>query len=142
MLKFFISLSVSVGLLACTPSVTQAETFSCEGDKDTVGHFMEVTAQDGMVSKFDYFSSTPVYGAVNNCSVDSGGAKVSLLSDGVQSFALPDDDTVIVSKKDQQFVFDFSKLSVSHFCGSSSTIAKHLTITPGVKRCSDIDNFR
>jgi len=140
MLKSFISLSVSIGLIACTASVAQAETFSCEGDKNTVDHFMEVTTQDGMVSEFDYSSSTPVSGSVNNCSIDSGGAKVTQLSDGVQSFALPDDDTVLVSKKGKQFVFDFSKLSFSHFCGASSTFAKHLTITPGVKRCSDIDN--
>jgi hypothetical protein len=141
MLKTTLSLSCSAALLACTVSIAQAETFSCTADKNTVSHFMEVTVQDGKISKFDYSSSTPVSGSVNNCSVDSNGAKVSQLSAGVQSFALTDGDTVLVSSKGKRFIFDFSKVDITDFCGQSSTMAQHLTITSGAKRCSDIDNF-
>jgi hypothetical protein len=102
---------------------------------------MEVTLQDGKISKFDYSSSTPVSGSVNNCSVDSNGAKVSEPTVGVQALALPGSDMVPVSKKGKQFVSDFSKVDINAFCGQSSTMAQHLTITPGAKRCSDIDNF-
>lgn len=111
---------MSVGLLACTVNTAQAETFSCTADKNTVGHFMEVTLQDGKISKFDYSSSTPVSGSVNNCSVDSNGAKVSEPTAGVQAFALPGSDMVPVSKKGKQFVFDFSKVDITAFCGQSS----------------------
>jgi hypothetical protein len=67
----------------------------------------------------------------------------------VRAFELPGDDTVFVSRNGKQFTFDFSKISISDFCGQSSTIAKRLTITLGVKRCSGskisemrIDNTR
>ncbi|MGF6244198.1 MULTISPECIES: hypothetical protein [Paraburkholderia] len=141
MLKPLIALSISAGLLTCNVSVAQAETFSCHATRNTVDHFMEVTIQNGTISTFDYSSSTPVAGSVNNCLVASNGAKVTQSSNGAQVFALPNDDTVTVSKKGKQFVFDFSKVSLSDFCGQSSTMATHLTITPGVKRCSGIDNF-
>jgi len=128
-------------LWACNAPVTLAETYSCAGDRDTVRHFIEVTTKNGKVEKFDYSSSTPVSGSVNNCSIDSNGAKVSDLPHGGRAFSLSDDDVVVVVKSGNQFKFDFSRIFVGDFCGQSSTIARHLTITPGIRRCSAIDNF-
>jgi hypothetical protein len=100
-----------------------------------------VVTKDGKVEKFDYSSSTPVSGSVNNCSIDSSGALVTDLPNGGRAFALPGNDVVTVVKVGKQFEFDFSKISIGDFCGQSSTIARHLTIIPGIKRCSTIDNF-
>lgn len=106
-----------------------------------MGHFIKVDTKDGKVEGFDYSSSTPVAGSVSNCSVDSNGAVVTDLPDGERAFALPGNDVVVVVKYRNQFRFDFSEISIDDFCGQSSTIARHLTITPGIRRCSDIDNF-
>jgi hypothetical protein len=72
-----------------------------------VRHFIEVTTKNGKIEKFDYSSSTPVSGSVNNCSIDSNGAKVSDLPDGGRAFSLSDDDIVVVVKSGNQFRFDF-----------------------------------
>ena len=141
MKKKYLLFLIGASLWACSAPVTFAETYSCAGDKDSVGHFIQMVTKDGEVEKFDYSSSTPVSGSVNNCSIDSNGAKVIDLPDGGRAFALSDDDVVVVIKSGNQFKFDFSKISIGDFCGQSSTVAKHLTIIPGIKRCSGIDNF-
>jgi len=128
-------------LWACSAPVTLAETYSCTGDRDNVRHFIEMTAKDGKVEKFDYSSSTPVSGSVNNCSIDSSAASATDLPNGERDFALPDNNIVIVLKSGSKFTFDFSKISIEDFCGQSSTIARRLTIMPGIKHCSGIDNF-
>lgn len=141
MKKNFLLLIVSAGFWACSAPVTLAETYTCTGDEDTVGHFIKVVTKDGKVEKFDYSSSTLVSGSVNNCSVDSNGATATDLPNGERDFVLPGNDVVVVAKSGNQFKFDFSKISVGDFCGQSSTMARHLTITPGINRCSAIDNF-
>lgn len=98
---------ISASLWACSAPVTLAETYSCIGDKDTVGHFIKVVTKDGKVEKFDYSSSTPVSGSVNNCSIDSSAASATDLPNGERNFALPDNNIVIVLKSGNKFAFDF-----------------------------------
>lgn len=98
MKKKFLLLLIGTTLCACNAPVTLAETYSCAGDKDTVGHFIQMVTKDGKVEKFDYSSSTPVSGSVNNCSIESNGAKVSDRPDGGPTFVLSDDDIVVVIK--------------------------------------------
>ena len=134
-------LLVGASLWACSGPVTLAETYSCAGKKNAVAHFVQMVTKDGKVEKFNYSSSTPVSGSVNNCSIDSNGAMVTDLLNGERAFVLPGSEVVVVVKSGNQFKFDFSKISVGDFCGQSSTMARHLTITPGINRCSAIDNF-
>ena len=134
-------LLVGASLGACSAPLTLAETYSCAGNKNAVAHFVQMVTKDGKVEKSNYSSSTPVSGSVNNCSVDSNVATVTDLPNGERDFALPGNDVVVVVKSGNQFKFDFSKILVGDFCGQSSTMARHLTIAPGHKRCSAIDNF-
>jgi hypothetical protein len=141
--KVAISFLTSVALLACSTINSQAETFECTADSNTISHYMSVTVKDGSVSKFEYVASTPVSGDTNDCSVTSNRVQMTQTGAGEQTYALPRTHEVFatVEKVNNQYVFSFSKKALLFYCGQSSTIAQHLTITPGSKHCSDVKNF-
>ena len=130
-----------VPAFACAVGTSQAEPvkYRCTADRNTVSHYLHVTVDDEKVSKFSYTAGTPAEGSVNSCSVGSNGATVSDTAPGVQSFSTSAGE-ILVTKKGKKFVFDLSKLKVTDLCGQSSTIAKHIAITPGSHRCSDVVN--
>lgn len=140
MLKTLVALTLSVGLVAgTTASEAEGAKYSCTADKNTVSHYLTVHVRDGKIGSFSYMAATPADGAVNSCTVDSSGAKAADLGPGVQSFQT-DAGPVVVTRKGKKFNFDFTKISMSDVCGQSSTIAAHIDLTPGFKRCTGVTN--
>jgi hypothetical protein len=141
--KLGLGFSMSLALLTGYTTNSQAETFECTADVNTVSHNMSVTVEDGSVSKFEYVASTPVSDDTNDCSVSSNRVQMTQKKDGEQTYVLPrtHETLTTVKKVDNQYIFSFSKKALLFYCGQSSTIAQHLTITPGSKHCSDIENF-
>ncbi|MEX3917507.1 hypothetical protein AB4Y43_14905 [Paraburkholderia sp. BR10872] len=135
------TLAVAVPALACAVGTSQAKPvkYRCTADRNIVSHYLHVTVDDEKVSEFSYTAGTPAEESINSCSVDSNVATVSDTAPGVQSFSTSAGE-ILVTRKGKKFVFDFSKLKVTDLCGQSSTIAKHIAITPGSHRCSDVVN--
>lgn len=139
-LKALVALTLSAGLIAGTAaSEAEGVKYKCTADKNTVSHYLTVYVRDGKVGSFSYMAATPADGAVNSCTVDSSGAKAVYIGPSVQSFQT-DAGPVIVTHKAKKFDFDFTKISMSDVCGQSSTIAAHIDLKPGSKRCTDVSN--
>lgn len=140
MRKALMTLAMTVGLVVGTsPSQAEGAKYRCTADKNTVSHYLTVHVQGGKVRSFSYTAGTPLEGAVNSCSVDSGGANVADIGPGIQSFQT-DAGQVLVTRKGRKFDFDLTKISMSAVCGQSSTIAAHIGLSLGSKHCTDVSN--
>jgi hypothetical protein len=140
MRKIIMTLALAGGLVSgTTASEVEGAKYRCTADKNTVSHYLTVHVHDGKVGSFNYMAATPAGGSVNSCAIDSGGANEADIGPGVQSFET-DSGQVIVTRMGKKFDFDFTKISMSNVCGQSSTIAAHIDLTPGSKRCTDVRN--
>lgn len=138
--KTLLSFTLAVGLaVGAAASDAEGVKYRCTADKNTVSHCLTVQVRDGKVGSFSYMASTPADGVVNSCTVDSSGAKRADIGPGTQSFQT-DAGQVVVARKGTRFDFDFTKISIGDVCGQSSTIAAHIDLTLGSKRCTDVTN--
>lgn len=135
-----VALTLTVGFVAGTAAgEPKGAKYTCTADKNTVSHYLTVQVHDDKVESFNYMAATPASGDVSSCTVDSLGARSTDIGPGVQSFQT-DAGTVVVTRKAKQFNFDFTKISVSDVCGQSSTLAAHVDLKPGSKRCTGVSN--
>lgn len=133
---------VAIAVLAsCVSTIAQAKpvTYSCSATKNTVEHSLDISVDGDKVSDWSYFAATPAGDSSLTCSLDSTDGKESGSTAGVQRY-ITDSGNVTVTKEGKSFVFDFSKVRITDVCGQSSAMAKHLTITPGSKRCTNVAN--
>lgn len=126
-----------MGAVSAPPAAAAAVTYHCAATQRTISHDMAITTEGGQLTGFDYSSSTPVAGSVNNCTVDSHGATLTTRGD-TQSFVLEDGSVVRVVHRGERYVFDFSKVDLAYACGSSSAIASTLTLDTHRRRCAGI----
>lgn len=140
MLKILVTITASAALVGgAAANDALGMKSSCTADKNIVYHNLTAYVHDDKVGSFSYFSATRVQDAVNSCSVDSGDATATDISPNVQSFQT-EAGPVIVTRKGKKFDFDFTKISLSDVCGQSSTIAAHIDLTLGSKRCTHVSN--
>ena len=130
--------AVLLASLCCSAAHAEHPKYKCSAVKNTVSHSLDVSVDGAKLSEWSYLAATPAGDSSNTCSITSAdGTETDSL--GVQSYATPA-GTVMVTKKGASFVFDFSKLRITDVCGQSSAMAKHITITPGSKRCTNVAN--
>lgn len=140
MWKTLVPFTLAVGFVAgAAASDAEGAKYRCTADKNTVSHYLTVQVRDGKVGSFSYMAATPADGMVNSCTVDSSGAKQADIGPGMQSFQT-DAGQVVVARKGPRFDFDFTKISIGDVCGQSSTIAAHIELTLGSKRCTEVTN--
>ncbi|WP_322046630.1 hypothetical protein [Paraburkholderia sp. J67] len=116
----------------------EPKDYSCEVVKNTVEHSLDVTLDGDRLTEWTYAAATPGGDNSTTCLVDSAHGKETD-SPSLQSYITPAGE-ITVTKKGKSFVFDFSHLRITDVCGQSSAMAKHITITPGAKRCTNVAN--
>ncbi|WP_321893978.1 hypothetical protein [Paraburkholderia tropica] len=128
-------------LISSVYSVAHAEpsTFRCSAVQNTVHHDLDIEVDRDKLTEWSYLAATPAGDSSLTCSLDSTDGKEGSSAVGVQNYATDAGD-VIVTKRGKSFVFDFSKIRITDACGQSSAMAKHITITPGSKHCTNVAN--
>ncbi len=123
----------------CAVAHATPSKFRCSAVKNTVHHSLDVSVNGEKLTDWSYFAATPAGDSSLTCSLDSTDGKETSAQAGVQTY-VTDAGNVTVTRKGKSFVFDFSKTRITDVCGQSSAMAKHITITPGSKRCTDVAN--
>ncbi len=123
----------------CAVAHATPSKFRCSALKNTVQHSLDVSVDGDKLSKWSYFAATPAGDSSLTCSLDSTDGKETSASAGVQTY-VTDAGNVTVTREGKSFVFDFSKTRITDVCGQSSAMAKHITITLGSKRCTNVAN--
>lgn len=91
------------------------------------------------MTEWSYLAATPAGDSSLTCSLDSTDGKEASSAAGVKAYET-DAGNVTVTKRGKSFVFDFSKIRITDACGQSSAMAKHITIMPGSKHCTNVAN--
>ncbi|WP_321952119.1 hypothetical protein [Paraburkholderia bannensis] len=123
----------------CAVAHATPSKLRCSAVKNTVHHSLDVSVDGEKLTDWSYFAATPAGDSSLTCSLDSADGKETSASAGVQTY-VTDAGNVTVTKKGKSFVFDFSKTRITDVCGQSSAMAKHITITPGSKHCTNVAN--
>jgi hypothetical protein len=123
----------------CAVAHATPSKFRCSAVKNTVQHSLDIKVDGDRLTEWSYFAATPAGDSSLTCSLDSTDRKQTSASAGIQTY-VTDAGNVTVTKKGKSFVFDFSKTRITEVCGQSSAMAKHITITPGSKRCTNVAN--
>jgi hypothetical protein len=126
-------LSISTLALASL-GVCAKQTLSCDADRSSISHSLEIIENESGVPDFSYLSSTPSQGLALNCTIDSslvnGAPKVS---GNTVTYSLSGGDSLSVTKQPHGYLLDMSKLDAANYC--SGIVAKKITVTAGRKRC-------
>lgn len=124
--------------LFCATAQAEQQSYRCSATKNTVNHILHIKIDGDKLGAWTYIAATPGGDSSTTCSVASTDGRETD-SVGVQSYSTSA-GKVTVTKTGDSFVFDFSSLEMSQVCGQSSAMAKHITITPGSKRCTNVAN--
>jgi hypothetical protein len=110
------------------------QTLSCDADRSSISHSLEMTDNESGVPDFSYLSSTPSQGLALNCTIDSSlvnGAPT--VSGNTVTYTLSGGDSLSITKQPHGYLLDMSKLDAANYC--SGIVAKKITVTVGRKRC-------
>ena len=109
-------------------------TLSCDADKGSTSHSLEITEKDSGAPDFSYLSSTPSQGVALNCMSDSSlvsGAPT--VSGNTITYSLAGGDSLRITKQSHGYRLDMSKLDAANYC--SGIVAKQVIVLAGKKKC-------
>ena len=109
-------------------------TLSCDADKGSTSHSLEITEKDSGAPDFSYLSSTPSQGVALNCMIDSSlvsGAPT--MSGNTITYSLAGGDFLRITKQSHGYRLDMSKLDAANYC--SGIVAQQVIVRAGKKRC-------
>jgi hypothetical protein len=109
-------------------------TMSCDVDKGSVSHSLEITEQGAGAPDFSYLSSTPSQGLALNCTIDSSLVSgTPIVSGSTVTYPLSSGDSLSITKQSHGYLLDMSKMDPANYC--SGIVAKKVTIYYGKKKC-------
>jgi hypothetical protein len=107
---------------------------SCDADKGSISHSLEITEKRGGVPDFSYLSSTPSQGLALNCTIDSSLVSgTPTVSGNTVTYPLNGGDSLTITKQSHGYLLDMSKMDAANYC--SGIVAKEVTVSYGKKRC-------
>ncbi|KAA0088121.1 hypothetical protein CIW54_11775 [Paraburkholderia sp. T12-10] len=121
-------------LVLVSLGVCAKPTLSCDADKGSISHSLEITEKDNGVPDFSYLSSTPSEGLALNCTIDSSLVNgMPVVSGNTVTYRLSGGDSLSITKQLHGYLLDMSKLDAANYC--SGIIAKKVTVSFGRKKC-------
>lgn len=121
-------------LIAVSLGVSAKPTLSCDADKGSISHSLEITEKDGGVPDFSYMSSTPSQGLALNCTIDSSLVNGNpTVSGSTVTYPLSSGDSLSITKQSHGYLLDMSKMDPANYC--SGIVAKKITVSYGKKKC-------
>jgi len=128
--KWFLALVLVVVSLG----VRAKPTLSCDADKGSISHSLEITEKDSGVPDFSYMSSTPSQGLALNCTIDSSLVNGRpTISGSTVTYPLSSGDSLSITKQAHGYLLDMSKMDAANYC--SGIVAKKVTVSYGKKKC-------
>ncbi|WP_115535252.1 hypothetical protein [Trinickia dinghuensis] len=127
--RLLASMLMPIGL-----GVSAKPTLSCDADKSSISHSLEITEKNNGVPDFSYMSSTPSQSLALNCTIDSSlvsGAPT--FSGNMITYTLSGGDSLSITKQSHGYLFDMSRLNSANYC--SGVVAKKLMISFGKVKC-------
>lgn len=121
-------------LVLVSLGVCAKPTLSCDVDKDSISHSLEITEKDNGVPDFSYLSSTPSQGLALNCTIDSSLVNgTPTVSGNTITYPLSSGDSLSITKQLHGYLLDMSKLDAANYC--SGIVAKKIIVLFGKKKC-------
>lgn len=109
-------------------------TLSCDADKGSTSHSLEIAEKGNGVPDFSYLSSTPSQGLALNCTIDSSLVSgTPTVSGNTITYSLSSGDTLRLTKQSHGYLLDMSKLDSANYC--SGIVAKKVIVFSGKKKC-------
>ena len=125
---FLAPMLVLVSLRVCAKP-----TLSCDVDKGSISHSLEITEKDNGVPDFSYLSSTS-QGLALNCTIDSSLVNgTPTVSGNTITYPLSSGDSLSITKQLHGYLLDMSKLDAANYC--SGIVAKKVIVLFGKKKC-------
>jgi hypothetical protein len=121
-------------LVVVSLGVRANPTLSCDADKGSISHSLEITEKDSGVPDFSYLSSTPSQGLALNCTIDSTLVNgTPTVSGSTVTYPLSSGDSLSITKQAHGYLLDMSKMDAANYC--SGIVAKKVTVSYGKKKC-------
>ncbi|MGF6644117.1 hypothetical protein P3T24_003541 [Paraburkholderia sp. GAS33] len=109
-------------------------TLSCDADKGSISHSLEITEKGSGVPDFSYLSSTPSQGLALNCTIDSTLVNgTPTVSGSTVTYPLSSGDSLSITKQPHGYLLDMSKMDAANYC--SGIVAKKVSVSYGKKKC-------
>jgi hypothetical protein len=107
---------------------------SCDADKGSISHSLEITEKGSGVPDFSYLSSTPSQGLALNCTIDSTLVNgTPTVSGSTVTYPLSSGDSLSITKQPHGYLLDMSKMDAANYC--SGIVAKKVSVSYGKKKC-------
>jgi hypothetical protein len=121
-------------LVVVSLGVHAKPTFSCDADKGSISHSLEITEKENGVPDFSYVSSTPSQGLALNCTIDSSLVNgTPTISGNTVTYPLSSGDSLSITKQSHGYLLDMSKMDSANYC--SGIVAKEVVVSSGKKKC-------